>query len=130
MAPRAEATAPARTEASFSPSRSSSSPLHFSLAGPRIRAAEPALPCYLPAQCAVALPRIPGVARGLGSRGSEPAFSQQEAAHEEARILMRGYAKDGDNPAIKRFASDTLKAVNEHLAMVEKIEKDMKTASR
>lgn len=55
---------------------------------------------------------------------------QQEAAHEEARILMRGYAKDGDNPAIKRFASDTLKAVNEHLAMVEKIEKDMKTASR
>ena len=55
---------------------------------------------------------------------------QQEAAHEEAQILMRGYAKDGDNASIKQFASETLKAVKEHLAMVEKIEKDMKTASK
>jgi len=55
---------------------------------------------------------------------------QQEAAHEEARILMRGYAKDGDNASIKQFASETLPAVKEHLAMVEKIEKNMKTASK
>ena len=57
-------------------------------------------------------------------------IEQQEAAHEEARILMRGYAKDGDNASIKQFASETLPAVKEHLAMVEKIEKHMKTASR
>jgi putative membrane protein len=55
---------------------------------------------------------------------------QQEAAHEEARILLRGYAKDGDNAAIKKFASETLPAVKEHLSMVEKIEKNMKTASK
>ena len=30
--------------------------------------------------------------------------AQQIAAHKEADILMRGYAKDGDNAAIKDFA--------------------------
>jgi putative membrane protein len=55
---------------------------------------------------------------------------QQQAAHEEAQILMRGYAKDGDNPSVKRFASDTLQTVNDHLAMVKKIEADMRMASR
>jgi putative membrane protein len=57
-------------------------------------------------------------------------LAQQQAAHEEARILMRGYAKDGDNSAIKEFASDTLPAVQDHLAMVKKIENEMKTASK
>lgn len=57
-------------------------------------------------------------------------LSQQEAAHEEAQILMRGYAKDGDNQAIKKFAAETLKPVSEHLAMVKKIEGQMKTASK
>ncbi|MES2253959.1 MAG: DUF4142 domain-containing protein [Pseudomonadota bacterium] len=55
---------------------------------------------------------------------------QQEAAHEEARILMRGYAKDGDNASVKKFAADTLPAVQHHLAMIEKIEATMKTASK
>lgn len=55
---------------------------------------------------------------------------QQEAAHEEARILLRGYAKDGDNAAVKQFASQTLPAVQEHLASIEKIEKRLKRASR
>ena len=44
---------------------------------------------------------------------------QQEAAHREAEILMRGYAKDGDNAAVKQFAADTLPAVQEHLTMVK-----------
>jgi putative membrane protein len=57
-------------------------------------------------------------------------LSQQEAAHEEAQILMRGYARDGDNQAIRKFASETLKPVSEHLAMVKKIEGQMKTASK
>lgn len=55
---------------------------------------------------------------------------QQEAAHEEALTLMRGYAKDGDNPAVKQFAADTSKAVNEHLTMAKKIEAQVKTASK
>jgi putative membrane protein len=55
---------------------------------------------------------------------------QQQAAHEEALILMRGYAKDGDNPSVKQFASDTSKAVSEHLAMVKKTAASVKTASK
>jgi putative membrane protein len=57
-------------------------------------------------------------------------MAQQEAAHEEARILMRGYAKDGDNAAVKQFAAQTLPAVQDHLSMVKKIEGEMKTASK
>lgn len=57
-------------------------------------------------------------------------LSQQEAAHKEAQILMRGYAKSGDNNAIKQFAAATLPKVQDHLAMVQKMEADMKTASR
>lgn len=45
--------------------------------------------------------------------------SQQVAAHKEADILMRGYAKDGDNGAIKAFAADTDKAVKMHLSMAQ-----------
>jgi len=56
--------------------------------------------------------------------------TQQQAAHEEALILMRGYAKDGDNPEVKKFAADTSKAVSEHLAMVKKTEAAVKTASK
>jgi putative membrane protein len=57
-------------------------------------------------------------------------LAQQQAAHEEARILMRGYAKDGDNPSVKQFASDTLPAVKDHLAMVRKIAAELKMASK
>ena len=49
--------------------------------------------------------------------------SQQVAAHKEAQILMRGYAKDGDNEAIRRFAAETLPKVEQHLAMAEKMDK-------
>lgn len=57
-------------------------------------------------------------------------LSQQDAAHKEAEILMRGYAKDGDNVTIKGFAADTLPIVEDHLAMVRKLEADQKTAER
>lgn len=49
-------------------------------------------------------------------------MSQQVAAHKEANILMRGYAKDGDNAAIKSFAAETDKAVKMHLANAKKLE--------
>ena len=47
--------------------------------------------------------------------------TQQVAAHKEADILMRGYAKDGENAAIKAFAADTDKAVKMHLSMAQEL---------
>jgi putative membrane protein len=57
-------------------------------------------------------------------------LEQQEAAHKEAQILMRGYAKDGDNAAIKKFAAETLPKVEQHLKMVQDLEAKDKSASR
>ncbi|HKB96180.1 MAG TPA: DUF4142 domain-containing protein [Rhizomicrobium sp.] len=55
--------------------------------------------------------------------------AQQIAAHKEADILMRGYAKDGDNAAIKDFARTTDKAVKMHLHMAQKLDARTKSAS-
>lgn len=55
---------------------------------------------------------------------------QQVAAHKEADILMRGYAKDGDNAALKEFAATTDKAVKMHLSMAQKLDTSTKSASR
>jgi len=52
--------------------------------------------------------------------------TQQVAAHKEADILMRGYARDGDNAAIKSFAADTDKAVKMHLSMAQGLAKKYK----
>jgi putative membrane protein len=58
-------------------------------------------------------------------------IDQQVAAHKEANILMRGYAKSGDNRALKEFAAVTDQAVKMHLSMAEKLDKKLdKTASR
>jgi putative membrane protein len=58
-------------------------------------------------------------------------IDQQVAAHKEANILMRGYAKSGDNRAVKEFAATTDRAVKMHLSMAEKLDKKLdKTASR
>ena len=54
-------------------------------------------------------------------------LAQKEAAHKEAQILMRGYAKNGDNAAIKTFASDTLPVVQDHLKMVQDLEAGKKS---
>jgi putative membrane protein len=56
-------------------------------------------------------------------------ISQQVAAHKEADILMRGYAKDGDNAAIKDFAATTDKAVKMHLSMAQNLDASTKSAS-
>jgi putative membrane protein len=56
-------------------------------------------------------------------------ISQQIAAHKEADILMRGYAKDGDNRALQEFAATTDHAVKMHLSMARKLDKGEKTAS-
>jgi putative membrane protein len=49
-------------------------------------------------------------------------ITQQVAAHKEADILMRGYAEDGDNAAIRNFAAETGKHVRMHLSMAEKLD--------
>jgi putative membrane protein len=55
--------------------------------------------------------------------------AQQIDAHNEALILMKGYAKDGDTPAIKELAAKTARAVQMHLNMAEKIQKGLKKQS-
>jgi putative membrane protein len=68
--------------------------------------------------------------RGAKARDFDHRYiTQQIAAHKEANILMRDYAKDGDNKAIKTFATDTDKHVKMHLAMAEKLDKTI-TASK
>lgn len=54
-------------------------------------------------------------------------LAQQVDAHNEALILMRGYAKDGDTAAVKSFAAKTEKAVQMHLNMAQKL-KDKHTS--
>jgi putative membrane protein len=49
-------------------------------------------------------------------------MAQQVDAHKEALILMQGYAKDGDTPAIKKLAAKTAPVVQTHLNMAEKIQ--------
>ncbi len=56
-------------------------------------------------------------------------ITQQVAAHKEADILMRGYAKDGDNAALKDFAGTTDKAVKMHLSMAERLDARTKSAA-
>ena len=53
-------------------------------------------------------------------------IAQQVDAHKEALILMKGYAKDGDTPAIKKLAAKTAPVVQMHLTMAEKIQNNMK----
>jgi putative membrane protein len=55
---------------------------------------------------------------------------QQVAAHKEADILFRGYAKDGDNAAIKDFAATTDKDIKMHLSMAQGLQNNIKTAHK
>lgn len=49
--------------------------------------------------------------------------TQQVAAHKEADILMRGYAKSGDNAKIRAFAKATDSHVKQHLTMAQALAK-------
>ena len=49
-------------------------------------------------------------------------ISQQESAHNEVLILMRGYAKDGDNMDLKMLAQATQPKVEMHLDMIKMID--------
>ncbi len=56
-------------------------------------------------------------------------IAQQIGAHNEAVILMRGYAKDGDNAAIKSFATATLPKVQRHLDMINDIDRQYRASN-
>jgi putative membrane protein len=56
-------------------------------------------------------------------------MSQQIDAHNEALILMQGFAKDGDNADLKDFAGKTASAVQTHLDMAKKIYGGLKKQS-
>jgi putative membrane protein len=50
-------------------------------------------------------------------------LNQQTNAHQEALILFRGYAKDGDNAEVKQFAAATTPNIDMHLNMVKMLDK-------
>jgi putative membrane protein len=53
-------------------------------------------------------------------------ISQQIRAHKEALLLMNGYAKHGDTPAIRALAAKTAPVVQMHLDMAEKMQLSVK----
>ncbi|TGQ35700.1 DUF4142 domain-containing protein [Mesorhizobium sp. M00.F.Ca.ET.216.01.1.1] len=50
-----------------------------------------------------------------------PYTDMQKAAHADAVSLFEAYAKDGDNPALKSFATETLPTLKMHQEMIEKV---------
>ncbi|TPJ52423.1 DUF4142 domain-containing protein [Mesorhizobium sp. B2-6-4] len=50
-----------------------------------------------------------------------PYAAMQKAAHADAVSLFEGYAKGGDNAALKSFAADTLPTLKMHQETIEKI---------
>ena len=57
-------------------------------------------------------------------------ITQQIAAHKEADILFRGYAKNGDDAAIKDFAAATDKDIKMHLSMAQQLDASTRTANK
>ena len=55
-------------------------------------------------------------------------IAQQINAHNEANILLRGYAKDGDNADIKTFSAQTQPKVQMHLDMINDIDRKHRAA--
>ena len=63
--------------------------------------------------------------RGAGGADFDHRYIvQQVAAHREADILFRGYAKDGDNAAVKEFAAKTDDTIKMHLSMALALDRD------
>jgi putative membrane protein len=56
-------------------------------------------------------------------------MAQQVDAHKEALILMRGYAKDGDDKAVKDFAAKTTPKIQMHLDMAQKLDTQLSKRS-
>ena len=48
-------------------------------------------------------------------------IQQQTEAHQEAVNLFKDYARNGDDPTLKKFAQDTLPTLEQHLDHVKKL---------
>ncbi|RUW86962.1 DUF4142 domain-containing protein [Mesorhizobium sp. M7A.F.Ca.US.011.01.1.1] len=57
-----------------------------------------------------------------------PYADMQKAAHADAVSLFESYAKDGDNAALKSFASETLPTLKMHQEMIGKVAADAPAA--
>jgi putative membrane protein len=49
-------------------------------------------------------------------------LDQQTAAHQEALAMMKSYAEDGDNPALKQFASETAPKIQQHYDKAQQLD--------
>lgn len=59
----------------------------------------------------------------LSGMGFDKAYlDQQTAAHQEALALHSGYARDGDNPALKTLAAGIAPKIQHHLEMVQQLD--------
>lgn len=60
-----------------------------------------------------------------GAEFDQVYLDQQEAAHEEALTLMRGYAENGDNAALKDLAAKGAPKIEAHLQKVNQLKAGM-----
>lgn len=49
-------------------------------------------------------------------------LDQQTAAHQEALTLQQSYAEDGENPVLKKLASETAPKIQHHFEMVKQLD--------
>ena len=60
------------------------------------------------------------VLRGVTGAAFDNAYiADQVQAHEDTASLLETYGKDGDNPALKAWAAETLPTVKEHLDRIK-----------
>lgn len=50
---------------------------------------------------------------------------QQATAHQQAVDLFRNYSRSGDNAQLKKFAAETLPALEQHLQMAQQLQQSM-----
>src|SRR6202000_3240276 len=59
--------------------------------------------------------------RGESGQNFEKDYDQmQQQGHQQAVSLFEAYAQNGDNPALKRWAGQTLPKLQNHLSMAQK----------
>jgi putative membrane protein len=60
--------------------------------------------------------------RGESGEQFEKDYDQmQQQGHQQAVSLFQAYAQNGDNPALKRWAAETLPKLQDHLSMAQKL---------
>jgi putative membrane protein len=60
-----------------------------------------------------------------GAQFDQTYVQQQVQAHQMAVDMFRNYAQSGDDAKLKQFASQTLPILQQHLQMVEQLQRSM-----